>query len=91
MKMANAAVWSSMSEEDRNQTTERLREGEGQMKNTAGLCQETLHMVNLLTSDEIIKKPFLLGQLLPRFTGMILNVIRNLVGPKSLEIKVRIT
>jgi len=38
--------------------------------------------------DPVIKLPFLMGEILPRFSGMVLNVLRNLVGSKSMEIKV---
>jgi ubiquitin conjugation factor E4 B len=45
-------------------------------------------MLNYLTSDSVIRKPFLLEEILPRFTSTLLNVLQRIVGAKSLEIKV---
>ncbi len=45
-------------------------------------------MLNYLTSDEVIRLPFLLDQILPRFTSMLLSVLNKLVGSKGLAIKV---
>ena len=47
-----------------------------------------MQMVNYLTSDDVIRKPFLQSEILPRFTSMVLNVLYNITGPKSLEFKV---
>jgi ubiquitin conjugation factor E4 B len=87
-QMQNAEVWGTFSEEDRSQATERLHQAEDQIKSSAGLCHETVHMVNLLTSDEVIRQRFLTGELLPRVASMVLHMLRNLVGSKSLDIKV---
>jgi hypothetical protein len=45
-------------------------------------------MFNYLTSDNAIKQPFLLDEILPRFTSMVLNVLSKIVGQRGLEIKV---
>lgn len=45
-------------------------------------------MLNYLTSDEVIRAPFLLDEILPRFVSTLLNVLSRLVGTKSLELKV---
>ena len=87
-QMQNPQVWGSLAEEARNQANERMQTAEDQVKGAAGLCHETLHMVNLLTSDDVIKSRFMIGEILPRVVGMVLNMMRNLVGSKSLEIKV---
>ena len=68
-KIQSPEQWAALSEEDRTQVRDRLRENEGQVKGLAGLCHETLHFVNLLTSDAVIKIPFLMGEILPRFAG----------------------
>ena len=86
--MQSPQEWGALSEELRNQSSQRLSESENTLQYSAGLCHETLHMVNLLTSDEVIKRRFLGRDILPRVAGMVLNMLRNLVGSKSLDIKV---
>lgn len=81
--------WGQMNNEQREEVVERLKEFENQCRSVAGLCLETLNMFSYLTSDEIIRKPFLDHDiLLSRLTSTVLSVLTNLVGPKSLEIKV---
>jgi len=50
----------SVSEEERKQLQEKNEENEHILKANAGLCLETLNMLNFLTSDECIRKPFLM-------------------------------
>lgn len=45
-------------------------------------------MLNYLTSDEVIRGPFLIDEILPRFVSTLLNILSRLVGAKSLELKV---
>lgn len=45
-------------------------------------------MLNYLTSDEVIRAPFLIDEILPRFVSTLLNILSRLVGTKSLELKV---
>lgn len=80
--------WHTMGHEAQQQTRERLDEHENSVKLYSGLCQETLNMINYLTSDEAIRPPFLMNQILPRFASMLLSVLTKLVGSKGLEIKV---
>jgi ubiquitin conjugation factor E4 B len=86
--MQNPAEWGRMNEEDRKRVTEKHESNEQECKGTAGLCLETLNMLNYLTSDPIIRRPFLFEEILPRFTSTLLNVLQRIVGTKSLEIKV---
>mmetsp|Transcript_22473 Transcript_22473/g.32803 ORF Transcript_22473/g.32803 Transcript_22473/m.32803 type:complete len:1051 (+) Transcript_22473:62-3214(+) len=86
--MQNAQEWSSMSEEDRKRVMEIYDQNEREVTGKSDLCMETLNMLNYLTSDSHIRLPFLLDEILPRFTSMMLNVISKLVGQKGLEIKV---
>lgn len=87
-QMKNTAEWGSLSEEIKKQILDRHEENEREVRGKANLCMETMNMLNYLTSDECIRLPFLLDEILPRFTSMLLNVIGKLSGPKSLEIKV---
>jgi len=82
------AEFATMNEEQKKQFEEKLHEAEGTARHSAGLCLETVHMVNYLTTDEVIQKPFLQKEILPRFVSMIFNVIYNMSGAKGLEFKV---
>lgn len=86
--MQNLPEWGRLSEEERKQVTEKHESNEQECKGSAGLCLETLNMLNYLTSDEVIRQPFLHDAILPRFTSTLLNVLQRIVGTKSLEIKV---
>ena len=87
-QIENHEAWGALTEDARNQTMENLRIAEDTVRGSSALCHETLHMVNLLTSDEVIRNRFLIEDILPRVAGMVLNMLRNLVGSKSLDIKV---
>jgi ubiquitin conjugation factor E4 B len=86
--MKNPAEWSRLSEEERNQLTDKNEENERILKANASLCLETLNMLNFLTSDECIRKPFLMTEILKRFTSMLLFVLNKIVGSNSLQLKI---
>ncbi|CAE7456350.1 PUB1, partial [Symbiodinium microadriaticum] len=86
--MQNTQEWASRTEEDRNRLTEIYQQNEHEVRGKSDLCKETLNMFNYLTSDEAIRRPFLLDEILPRFTSMVLNVLSKIVGQRGLEIKV---
>jgi len=86
--MKTPAEWAALGEEPQQQMREKLAECEQMVRGTAQLCQETIHMLNYLTSDEMIRLPFLIDEILPRFVSMLLSVLSKIVGSKSLEIKV---
>eukprot|EP00607_Mallomonas_marina_P000870 CAMPEP_0182437684 /NCGR_PEP_ID=MMETSP1167-20130531/85215_1 /TAXON_ID=2988 /ORGANISM="Mallomonas Sp, Strain CCMP3275" /LENGTH=550 /DNA_ID=CAMNT_0024630693 /DNA_START=937 /DNA_END=2586 /DNA_ORIENTATION=- len=88
MQMQNTQEWLSLSQENREEIEGRHEGNEREVKFTAELCAETLHMFVYLTSDEVIRVPFLMNEILPRFTTMLLSVLLKLAGPKALEIKV---
>jgi len=87
-QMRNAAEWGATSEEERKQVTERHEANEQECRASSGLCQETLNMLNYLTSDPVIRQPFLNEAILPRFTSTLLNVLQRMVGAKSMALKV---
>jgi ubiquitin conjugation factor E4 B len=88
LQMRNTAEWGKLNEEEKTQITERYNSNDKECKQTASLCIETLNMFNYLTSDPVIRIPFLCPEILPRFTSTLLNVLQRIVGTKSLEIKV---
>ena len=65
-----------------------LDENKGMTRGSAGLCTETLHMFNYLTTDETLREPFLSREILPRFASLMLSVLSELSGKKSLQVKV---
>ena len=53
------------------------------------LCNKTLAMFGYLSSDEKIRKLFLLPDMVGRLCSMLLHVMTKLVGSKSVDIKVQ--
>lgn len=88
LQMQNVNEWNRLTEDERKQIQERHEQNEMECRGSSGLCLETLNMLNYLTSDPVIRGPFLLDEILPRFTSCLLNVLQRLVGNKSLELKV---
>jgi len=86
--MKNPLEWSRLSEEEKNQLTEKNEENERVLRANASLCLETLNMLKFLTSDECIRKPFLMTEILRRFTSMLLFVLNKIVGSNSLQLKI---
>jgi ubiquitin conjugation factor E4 B len=87
--MDNAVEWNAMSQEAKDEVTEKFSNNEQNVRAYASLCTETLDMISFLTSDEVIRGPFLLDQILPRFVSMLMNVMGRLSGSRSLDIKVK--
>jgi ubiquitin conjugation factor E4 B len=90
LEMQNTAQWAALSEEDKKERMEKHEQNENEVRAKSDLCIETIHMLNYLTSEEdgSLRLPFLVDEILPRFSSMLLNVVRLLVGPKGLAIKV---
>jgi ubiquitin conjugation factor E4 B len=86
--MSNTEEWNRLNEEEKKSKKDKHEENEREVRGSAELCLETLNMLNYLTSDPYIREPFLLDEILPRFTSTLLNVLQRIVGAKSLEIKV---
>lgn len=90
LAMQDSLQWSALGDEERKERTEKHEQNENEVRAKAGLCMETIHMLNYLTSerDESLRLPFLVDEILPRFSSMLLNVVRLLVGSKGLAVKV---
>eukprot|EP01038_Epipyxis_sp_PR26KG_P006656 gene6656-9137_t len=86
--MSNPEEWSRLPEDEKKRIQEIHASNEREVRGSAELCMETLNMLNYLTSDSIIRQPFLYDEILPRFTSTLLNVLTRITGKKSLEIKV---
>ena len=88
MKQANAGEWAALSDDEREGEEGRLRSNEGELRYFLPLCNETISMLLLLSSDAEIRVPFLLPQLVDRLASTLLSVLVSLVGSKGLNIKV---
>lgn len=88
LKMANPDEMAAMTDEEKNDFMDLHKQYEQECRFKAALCAQTLHMLTYLSSDEVIRQPFLTQEILPRFVSMLLNVLNRLVGSKSLELKV---
>jgi len=88
LQMKDSPAWAAMPEESRNEIMERHNDNERSVSSSLLLCNETIHMLMYLTSDEAVRKPFLAPALSPRLANTLLSIVDKLVGTKGLEIKV---
>jgi ubiquitin conjugation factor E4 B len=88
-KMANAADWGRLTEEEQSIATSRLDDNEREVKHALPLCNKTLQMFGYLNTDGDIRSLFLLPELCPRLVNMLIHVLGKLVGSKGLDLKVR--
>ncbi|CAM9661247.1 unnamed protein product [Discosporangium mesarthrocarpum] len=88
LQLKDPAAWGALTEERRSEIMERHQDNERSVRSQMLLCNETMHMLAYLTSDEDIQVPFLKDELLVRLADMLLSIINQLVGTKGLEIKV---
>jgi ubiquitin conjugation factor E4 B len=87
-QMKELETWGAMAEQTRNELLERHSDNERSVSSSLSLCNETIHMLMYLTSDEAVRKPFLAPTLCPRLANTLLSIVDKLVGAKGLEIKV---
>jgi len=87
-QMKELETWGAMAEQTRNELLERHNDNEQRVSSSMLLCNETIHMLMYLTSDEALRKPFLAPTLCPRLANTLLSIVVQLVGAKGLEIKV---
>jgi ubiquitin conjugation factor E4 B len=89
LQIADKRQWESLSDEQREQISNRLEENESEMKRALPLCNKTLQMLGYLNTDPDIRKLFMLQEMCTRLVNMLLHVLTKLVGSKGLELKVR--
>ena len=80
-------AWEERSEADRGDIGDRLAADERTLKYMVPLCNEMVAMLHYLTSDEEIRRPFLLPVILPRVAATLVSVLVQLVV-KGLSVKV---
>jgi ubiquitin conjugation factor E4 B len=86
--MADGTQWGALEQSERDEKLQRHSDNERSLRGFLPLCNETIHTVAYLSSDEEIRGPFLLPALLDRVSSMLLSVLVQLVGAKGLEIKI---
>jgi Ubiquitin elongating factor core len=90
IQIADKRQWESLTDEQREQISNRLEENESEMKRALPLCNKTLQMLGYLNTDPDIRKLFMLQEMCTRLVNMLLHVLTKLVGSKGLELKVRV-
>lgn len=86
--LMGSSEWNGLTVERRDELIKEHEQNERECRFKASLCNKTLNMLTYLTSDEIIRRPFLMQEILPRFVSMLMNMLARLVGSKSLDLKV---
>ena len=88
LQMANGPQWGALTDEQREQITQRLEENEQEVKRALPLCNKTLQMLGYLNTDHDIRQLFLLQEMCTRLVNMLLHVLTKLIGARGLELKV---
>ena len=88
LQMANGPQWGGLTDEQREQITQRLEENEQEVKRALPLCNKTLQMLGYLNTDHDIRQLFLLQEMCTRLVNMLLHVLTKLIGARGLELKV---
>jgi len=87
-EMANVQSWNEESEQYRAERENLLRVDERQAISYMALGNETVHMLNYMTSDPQIVQPFMEPEIVERLAAMMDYNLTALVGPKCTELKV---
>ncbi|KAG4100271.1 ubiquitin elongating factor core-domain-containing protein [Neocallimastix lanati (nom. inval.)] len=87
-EMANVQRWNEESEQYRAERENLLRVDERQAISYMALSNETVHMLNYMTSDPQIVQPFMEPEIVERLAAMMDYNLTALVGPKCTELKV---
>eukprot|EP00956_Cyclotella_meneghiniana_P024610 scaffold49680_cov63-Cyclotella_meneghiniana.AAC.3 len=88
LQMANSLEWGALSEEEREQITERHEENEQQVKRVLPLCNSVMKMLGFLNTDNDIRDMFLSPEMCPRLANMLLHVLTKLIGARGMDLKV---
>lgn len=87
-QMQDPQQWGALTDEEREQINERLRENERNVSGALPLCNKTMQMLGFLCTDNAIRALFLLEEMCPRLVNMLLHVLTKLTGSKGVELKV---
>ena len=82
------AEYESANDTRREELDSRHSEHEQHLKQDLELCTEILSLVEMLTGDTAVAKAFMGEELRSRLAGMLLSVVRQFTGTRSLDIKI---
>ena len=88
LQMANHQEWAALSEEEREQITNRHEENEQQVKRVLPLCNSVMKMLGFLNTDNDIRDMFLSPEMCPRLANMLLHVLTKFIGARGMDLKV---
>lgn len=88
MEMADIG-WQGRTNEHRAEREQTLRSDERQATSYLALGNETLHMLQYLTSEPAIVEPFMAPEVVDRLAAMMDFNLAALVGPRCTELKVK--
>jgi ubiquitin conjugation factor E4 B len=88
LEMADPA-FASKPQQFRTERESTLRQDERQASSYISLGNETLHMLQYLTSEPRIVEPFMAPEVVDRLAAMLTYNLKTLVGPKCTELKVK--
>jgi len=86
-EMENNAEWERKTQQQRQERENLLRSLERQATSYMALGNETVHMLEYMTSE--VADPFLTPQIVDRLAAMLDYNLNSLVGPKCTELKVK--
>jgi len=87
-EMSDVKSWNEESDQYRNERESLLRLDERQAISYMSLGNETVHMLNYMTSDPQIIQPFMEPEIVERLAAMMNYNLTALVGPKCTDLKV---
>ncbi|KAJ3107752.1 hypothetical protein HDU97_003422 [Phlyctochytrium planicorne] len=88
-EMANEVAWQELTPQQQQEKESTLRQYERQAQSYVSLGNETVHMLQYLTSDEAIVSPFMAAYIVERLAAMLDFNLAALVGPRCTELKVK--
>lgn len=88
LQMSNQQEWAALSEEEREQITNRHEENEQQVKRVLPLCNSVMKMLGWLNTDDDIRDMFLSPEMCPRLANMLLHVLNKFIGARGMDLKV---
>lgn len=86
-EMNNQAAWEQQTPQQRQEREGNLRSLERQAQSYVALGNETVHMLNYMSSEVV--EPFLVNEIVDRLAAMLDYNLVQLVGPKCTELKVK--
>ncbi|KAG0749651.1 hypothetical protein G6F57_002879 [Rhizopus arrhizus] len=86
-EMSNQVAWQQQTPQQRQEREDNLRSLERQAQSYVALGNETVHMLNYMTSEVV--EPFLVNEIVDRLAAMLDYNLVQLVGPKCTELKVK--